>query len=69
MIPYGIIDLGPVSFYGILLTIQIQWKIRLTVIQSPVTKSQQNFAQDMTVQLSCHVKNFVVITLLELGLE
>ena len=50
---------------GILPAIQIRWKIRLAVIPLLVIKSQQFFAHAMTAELSCHVKNFVAVTLAE----
>ena len=45
--------------------IQIRWKLRLAVIPSSVIRSQQIFAHATTAQLSCHVQNFVAITVLE----
>ena len=45
--------------------IQIRWKIRLAVIPLMAIKSQQIFAHATTTQLSCHVHNFVAITVLE----
>ena len=45
--------------------IQIRWKLRLAVIPLLAIKSQQIFAHATTAQLSCHVQNFVAITLLE----
>ena len=41
-------------------TIQIWWKLHLAVIPLPAIKSQQIFAH-----ASCHVQNFVAITVLE----
>ena len=50
--------------------IQIRWKFHLTVIQLPVVIIlQHNFARATTVQLPCHVQNFVVITVPKLGWE
>ena len=51
------------------ITIQIQWKIYSARIQLLVIISQQNLAHATTAQLSCHVPNFVAITLLVLGWE
>ena len=45
--------------------IQIRWKIRLAVIPLLAIRSQQIFAHATTAQLSCHVQNFVAITVLE----
>ena len=45
--------------------IQIRWKLRLAVIPLLAIRSQQIFAHATTAQLSCHVQNFVVITVLE----
>ena len=47
------------------LTIQIRWKFYLAVIQLLMSISQQHFAHATTAQLSCHVQNFVTITVLE----
>ena len=44
---------------------QIWWTILFEVIQLQGTRSQHIFAHDTTAQLSWHVQNFVVITLLE----
>ena len=46
------------------ITIQIRWKFHLALIQVLMTISQQNLAHATTAQLSCHVPNFVAITLL-----
>ena len=51
------------------ITIQIRWKIHLALIQLQLIISQQNLAHATTAQLSCHVPNFVAITLLVLGWE
>ena len=45
--------------------IQIRWKLRLAVIPLLAIRSQQIFAHATTAQLSCHVQNFVAITVLE----
>ena len=45
--------------------IQIRWKFRLAVIPLLAIRSQQIFAHTTTAQLSCHVQNFVAITVLE----
>ena len=45
--------------------IQIRWKIHLAVILLLAIRSQQIFAHATTAQLSCHVQNFVAITVLE----
>ena len=47
------------------LTIRIQWKRDLVLIQSLGIRSQQSFAHVTTAQLSFHVQNFAAITLLE----
>ena len=44
-----------------LITIQIQWKFHFALISILTNSSLQNFAYDMTVVLSWHVQNFVVI--------
>ena len=41
---------------------QISWKIASIVTQFLVIKSLQIFPHAMTVQLLCHVQNFVEIT-------
>ena len=46
--------------------IQIWWRLRLAVIPLLAIRSQQIFAHATTAQLSCHVQNFVAITVLEL---
>ena len=46
---------------GILLTIKIRWKFHNAVMQSLVTRLQQNFAHAMTAQLLCQLQNFVAI--------
>ena len=43
--------------------IQIRWKLRLAVIPLLAIRSQQIFEHATTAQLSCHVHNFVAITL------
>ena len=48
-----------------LLAIQIRSKFRLAVIPLLDPRSPQSFAHATTAQLSCHVQNFVAITLLE----
>ena len=45
--------------------IQIRWKLRLALIPLLAIRSQQIFAHATTAQLSCHVQNFVAITVLE----
>ena len=45
--------------------IQIRWKLPLAVIPLLAIRSQQIFAHATTAQLSCHVQNFVAITVLE----
>ena len=45
--------------------IQIRWKLCLAVIPLLAIRSQQFFAHATTAQLSCHVQNFVAITLLD----
>ena len=47
---------------GFLPTIQIRWKLCL-VISLLAIRPQQIFAHAMTAQLSCHVQNFVAITI------
>ena len=51
------------------IVIQIQWKIGLSVTPSLGTISLQNFAHATTVQLSCHVQNFIVFTLTQIWWE
>ena len=41
--------------------------LKLNHVSKSGPRSQQIFAQDTTAQLSCHVQNFVDITLLEFG--
>ena len=48
------------------LAIHIQWKFQLAVIPLLAIRSQQFFAHATTAQLSCHMQNFVAITLLHL---
>ena len=48
----------------ILPAIQTRWKLRLAVIPLLAIRSQQIFAHATTAQLSCHVQNFVAITVL-----
>ena len=50
---------------GFLPAIQIRWKLRLAVIPLLAIRSRQIFAHATTAQLSCHVQNFVAITLLD----
>ena len=57
--------LGPVSLTFFLPAIQIRWKLRLAITPLLAIRSQQIFAHAMTAQLSCHVQNFVEITVLE----
>ena len=45
--------------------IQIRWKLHLAVIPLLAIRLQQIFAHATTAQLSCHVQNFVAITVLE----
>ena len=45
--------------------IQIRWKLRLAITPLLAIRSQQISAHAMTAQVSCHVQNFVVITVLE----
>ena len=49
--------------------IQIRWKLCLAVIPLLAIRLQQIFAHATTAQLSCHVQNFVAITVLELRWE
>ena len=51
------------------ITIQIRWKLHLNVIQLLMIISQQNFVHATTVQLPCHVQNFVTVISLESGWE
>ena len=51
--------------YDFLPAIQIRWKLRLAVIPLLAIKSQQIFVHATTAQLSCHVQNFVAITVVE----
>ena len=45
--------------------IQIRWKLRLAVIPLLALRSLNIFTHATAAQLSCHVQNFVVITMLE----
>ena len=56
---------GPVSLTIFLPAIPIRWKLRLAVIPLLAIRSQQIFAHATTAQLSCHVQNFVTITVSE----
>ena len=47
------------------MAIQIWWKIPFAVIPLLAIRSRQTFAHATTAQLSCHVQNFVVITVWE----
>ena len=51
------------------IVIQIWWKIGFSITPLWSTISLQNFAHTMTAQLSCHVQNFIVITLLQFEWE
>ena len=42
--------------------VRVRWKLRLAVIPLLALRSQQVFAHTTTAQLSCHVQNFVAIT-------
>ena len=54
------------SFTNVFLpVIQIRWKFRLAITQLLAIRSQHIFAHAMTAQLSCHIQNFVAITVLE----
>ena len=55
--------------YDFLPAIQIRWKLRLVITPLLAIRSQQIFAHATTAQLSCHVQNFVAITVLELRWE
>ena len=48
-----------------LTAIQIWWKLHLAIIPLLAIRSQQILAHAMTAQLSCHVQNFVAITVSE----
>ena len=50
---------------GFLPAIQIRSKFRLATTPLLAIRSQQIFAHATTAQLSCHVQNFVAITVLE----
>ena len=50
---------------GFVPAIQIRWKLRLSITPLLAIRSQQIFAHATTAQLSCHVNNFVAITVLE----
>ena len=56
--------LGPFD-QRFLTAIQIRWKLRLAAIPLRFVSSQQMFAHATTAQLSCHVQNFVAVTVLE----
>ena len=49
----------------LLLAIQSRWELRLVVIPLLAIRSQQFITYATTAQLTCHVQNFVAITLLE----
>ena len=53
------------------ITIQIQWKFHfgVAVVLFPFIVPQQTYVHTMTMQLSCHVQKFTVISLLEFGWE
>ena len=51
------------------LKIQIWWKFSFNVIPLYTVTLPHNFAHGMNIQLSCHVQNFIAITLLQLGWE
>ena len=58
--------MGSVSLAIFLPAIQIRWKIRLALIPLMAIKSQQIlYMPRPTAQLSCHVQNFVAMTVLE----
>ena len=56
---------GPVSLTFFLPVTQIRWKISLAIIPLLAIRSQQISAHATTAQLSCHVQNFVAITVSE----
>ena len=58
-------NLGPVSLMIFLPAVRVRWKLRLAVIPLLAIRSQQVFAHATTAQLSCHVRNFVAITVFE----
>ena len=58
---------GPISLTIFHSKIQIQCRFYFTVWHVLVVISQNIFAQAMTTWLSCHVQNFVMIALSELG--
>ena len=55
-------NLGPVSLKIFLPAVRVRWKLRLVVIPLLTIRSRQDFAHATTAQLSCHVRNFVAIT-------
>ena len=63
----GLVNRGPGARFtnDFLPAIYIRWKIRLAAIPLLAIRSQQIFAHATTAQLSCHVQNFVAITVLE----
>ena len=56
---------GALVTNGFLPAIQIWWKLHLAVIPLLAIRSRQILAHARTAQLSCHVQNFVAITLLD----
>ena len=58
-------NLGPVSLTIFLPAVWVRWKFRLAVIPLLAIRSQQVFAHATAAQLSCHVRNFVAITVFE----
>ena len=61
----GILQPGARFINDFFPAIQIRWKLRLAVIPLLAIRSQQIFAHATTAQLSCHVHNFVAITVSE----
>ena len=62
---FGLCDPGARFTNDFLPTIQIRWKHRLAVILLLAIRSKQIFVHATTAQVSCHVENFVAITVLE----
>ena len=68
MAPWNLVHLvksGARFTNGFLPAIQIRLKLSLTIIPLLAIISQQISAHATTAQLSCHVQNFVAITVLE----
>ena len=61
--------LRPISPNNFSLRIKIPWKVHFVITQLLIIRTLQIFAHGMTAVLSCHVQNFVAISLLFYGLS